>query len=305
MFRVRRLSRLLCLALTALLIPYPAAAAERTAAVFLDSAILPYRDVLDGFKESCRCTVVEYPARSQSPPSFPAGAASGIPDLVLSIGMDALTTVKDLRGIPVLSTLVPKAQARAVAGDTPGGIDMSLPPDAYFGAMRRLFPDARRVGLITGPAIAGAYVAAAIQAAGSHGFQLVVREWVPGAGVPGLLAGLRGGIDVFWMLPDPVVAREENLEAILLFSFENRVPVFSFARKYVMRGAVAALAVDPRRIGAQAGERARALWGGEARADADWEYVRVHTLVINRKVGAKMGYRLDADALGETVDVVE
>jgi hypothetical protein len=33
--------------------------------------------------------------------------------------------------------------------------------------------------------------------------------------------------------------------------------------------------------------------------------VRKHTLVINRKIGAKMGYRLDPDALGDAVDVVE
>ena len=65
---------------------------------------------------------------------------------------------------------------------------------------------------------------------------------------------MKGKIDIFWMLPDAEVITPETVDSILLFSFQNNVPVFSFSSKYVKMGALASLSVDPFALGAQTGE---------------------------------------------------
>lgn len=290
--------------MTVVAIAMPSLAGDGSIVVFYNPAIRPYRLVLDGFKQSCRCAVREYPLRNGGRSEGPFGFGGEKPDLILAIGLDALRSAEAIRGVPIISTMVPKAQARPGTGSTVTGIDMTLPPASYLEAMRRLFPAAKRIGVLYDPALLGEYVAAAAKAADGLGFRLVLREATRPADMPALLGNLRREIDLFWMLPDPTVAREETLNALLLFSFENKVPIFTFAKKYVEMGALAALTIDPVEIGVQAGEKARALRSGETGVAAPaWEYIRKHSLALNKKVGKKMGF--DLDARGEAADVID
>jgi putative ABC transport system substrate-binding protein len=77
------------------------------------------------------------------------------------------------------------------------------------------------------------------------GFEIITREVTRPYEVSGAIENLRGKIDVFWMLPDPIVITPETFNSILLFSFQNKVPVFSFSNKYVKMGALASLSADP------------------------------------------------------------
>lgn len=280
-----------------------ARAADGTVAVFFNPEIAPYRAVLDGFKESCGCTVIEHPLSGRKGPDPAAIAGAEQADLVLAIGLDALAKVKDIRNTPLLSTMVQRAPARETTGKEPAGIAMSLPPQQYLDAARRLFPSAKRIGLIFDPQNAEEYVREAVAAATGMGFQLVLREAANAAAVPGLLSGLRSEIDLLWMLPDPTVAGEQSFKHMLQFSFENKVPIVSFAKKYAVMGAIAALTVEPFDIGVQAGDMARAVRSGQAAPS--FEHIRKHTLVVNRKVGKKMGFRFDLDAFGRGADVID
>ena len=75
--------------------------------------------------------------------------------------------------------------------------------------------------------------------------------------MPAVIESMKGKIDIFWMLPDTDVITSETVDAILLFSFQNNVPVFSFSNKYVKMGALASLSVDPVALGAQTGDARR------------------------------------------------
>lgn len=280
-----------------------ARAGESTVAVFLNPEIGPYRAVLEGFRKSCNCTVVEYPVRDDTSPDPAATVRAGKADLILTIGLDALLKASEIRNTPLLATMVPRAQARKAAGRALAGIDMTLSPEAYLEAVLRLFPAAKHIGVIYDPANTGEYVHEAVRAAAARGLQLVAREATRTTEVPALLASLRPEIDILWMLPDPTVVREETLGPLLQFSFENKVPLLSFARKYVAMGALAALTVDPFEIGLQAGEKAPALQAGPATPSFD--YIRKRSLVVNRKVGKKMGFHFNLEALGEAADAID
>jgi putative ABC transport system substrate-binding protein len=158
-----------------------------------------------------------------------------------------------------------------------------------------MFPRARKIGVFHDPRNSGPFVAEASKIALRRGVELVVRTVSSPREVPALLDGMRNTLDIFWMLPDPTVVNPETVDAILLFSFQNNVPVFSFSHKYVDMGAVAALQVSPFDMGAQAGEIAKALSAGGKGPMRS--YANKYRFIINRKVAAKMGLWFSPDIM--------
>ena len=73
---------------------------------------------------------------------------------------------------------------------------------------------------------------------------------------------MKGKIDAFWMLPDITVICPETVEFILLFSIENKIPIFSFSEKYVEMGALMSLSINPVDLGKQAGQIAEKILAG-------------------------------------------
>ena len=84
-----------------------------------------------------------------------------------------------------------------------------------------------------------------------------------------------------------------------------RIPLYSFARKYVDLGAIAASQLDFAALGAQVAELVRHLPApASGAAGARWVYAREAQLVINQKVARKMGLVLDPDVLEAAADVI-
>jgi putative ABC transport system substrate-binding protein len=140
----------------------------------------------------------------------------------------------------------------------------------------------------TGPLVREASVAARQQ-----GISLVLKPVHEPRKALARLDELRGKIDILWMLPDATIMNAEMIDAMLLFSFQQSVPVFSFSEKYVKMGAVAALAIDPQNMGKQAGEMAWSLLQdgkGPLRV-----YASNPRLIVNSKVGAKLGVRINGE----------
>lgn len=95
------------------------------------------------------------------------------------------------------------------------------------------------------------------------------------------------------MLPDSTLLNSESVEYLMLFSFQNKVPVFSFSKQLVDRGAVAALSINPYDLGVQAGNIARLL--SQGRKGPLRVYAEKPHLSVNRKVAAKIGVRIGND----------
>jgi putative ABC transport system substrate-binding protein len=92
---------------------------------------------------------------------------------------------------------------------------------------------------------------------------------------------------------------------MLLASFESRLPLYGFARKYAELGAVAAAHLDPAAMGAQAAALlAVSLDGASEPAAARWRYATGAQLIVNQKIARKMGLDLEAALLEEADDVL-
>ena len=107
--------------------------------------------------------------------------------------------------------------------------------------------------------------------------------------VPAQLASLKGRIDWLWMVPDLTVLTPQTIDYMLLFSLENRVPIFTFAKKYLDQGAVLSVTFDPYDMGKQAGEMALKILHGTSPADLPPEMVRKVVVERNSKAAQMLG----------------
>jgi putative ABC transport system substrate-binding protein len=272
--------------------------------VICDREIAPYRALLDAFTKACDCKVRVIPPQDVKPEGFESRLKAEGVRAVLAVGVQARTAVEGLRELPVVLALVPQVNSWIDAHPNRHGIEMALSPRQHLETLRRVFPQAKRVGIIFDPAQSGGYVHEARTAAAALNLVLETREIAQPGELSRHLEGLIRQVDVLWLLPDPTVLQGTNLDLLLLASFETRVPLYGFARKYVEQGAIAAAHLDPAGLGVQAAGMIRRVSSPTAGAVQErWEYARKAQLILNQKVARKMGIVIDP-AVQEGADVI-
>ncbi len=274
-------------ALSALIVFFPLPADAFNVIVVKSAELRPYQDALRGFRDTCSCDAQEL--------TLEEGDGRGTvlqksPDAVVAIGTTVFKKVRALEGLPVIYAMVMPSEASLSLRPNISGVSMDISPETYVSTMKELFPRAKKIGLLYDPQHTAAFVAEAAKAAHAAGLELVDKQVLDPRKIPDLLDKMRGSIDVLWMVPDATIATAEAVDYLLHFSFQNSVPIFSFSKKYVEMGAVAALDVDPYDMGAQAGEIVKRLSAGKTGAIRAW--ARASHLTVNSKVAAKMGLRI-------------
>jgi len=267
---------------------------EASGIVALRSAnVRPYNEALQGFKSVKHDFSVTDILLSEADDNEVIRRIRRIrPDLILAIGPDAVEHVKEMKDLPIVYVMLPRQLPRNGAHNNIAGVSMYISPARYLNALTDVFPQARRIGLVYNPNNSDAFVKEAFKTAKLKGVELVVKEAERSENVPVLIDCLRNKIDVFWMLPDITVVTPETVDHMLLLSFENRVPVFTFSLKYVEMGAVAGLKVVPSDLGVQAGELAVKLLSDKPGGVPVREDARKTILVINRKMAGKLSLRI-------------
>lgn len=261
--------------------PLGASAAE--VVVLRSSDIKPYNDAVEGFRSACGCTV-----RQQAGPSDDA-------DAVFAVGVDAYRQAKGIRDIPVIYVMVPSTGERSSEPPNFSGVLMQISPNRYLEMIAEVLPSARRIGIIVGRD-EKAFPASAQTYAHALDLELVIRHSSGPASVPSIIDSLKGKIDALWIVPDQAVVNAETLNYMLLFSFQNRVPAISFAKKHVEMGALAALSIDPYALGVQAGELARKILR-EGPARQHRLEPRNAVLSLNLRIAEKLGLRMKEEIL--------
>lgn len=264
--------------------------------------IKPYKEAVEGFRETCGCTVTEMTLPGSGHDDVVRRILDENPDAVFAVGIDALEQIKAIRNIPILYTMVPSPHGIPSAATNISGVNAQISPERNLAAILDVMPEARRVGVIYDPRNSERFIQDAIAAAQAKGLKLVLRKVSRATEVPLALEGLRDKIDLLWMIPDSTVINAETVNQMFLFSFQNRVPVFTFSKKFVEMGAVAALNVIPRDMGAQAGDLAVKLLSGQQKGPIRTAAQKT-SLVINAKVARKLGLKLKDDLLRRTEDV--
>jgi putative ABC transport system substrate-binding protein len=249
-----------------------------------------YNDALEGFKSSCNCSVTVIDLSRKHGNHLVDEILDSSPDAVVAIGSKAYKAVKGLKTLPLFTMLVypfdPSKEGLV------WWVSTDIPPDKYLEAAAEILPHSGRIGLIINPALSGAYSRELLKAGKEKGLQIILKDVASARDVPAALSSLSGKIDLLMMIPDTTIAAEDSVLSMVSFSYQNKIPLMTFSRKFLEMGALISLEIDPYDIGTQTGDMARVvLKNGDVNPAAVY-YARKTLLVINKKIAGKLGIRI-------------
>ena len=255
--------------------------------------VAPYEEAIKGFKNVCDVKIKKLVLSELEGTDVSEKINEIRPDMVLAIGMDALSRVKMIEHIPVVYLMLLNPQSVVSGEKNITGVSMNIAQERQLRAFLEALPDLNSIGLLYDPDRTGYLAENVREAAREIGINLIAKEVHRSSDVPLLIKDMKGKIDAFWMLPDLTVITPETVEYLLLFSLENTVPILTFAKKYVESGALMSVGIDAFDIGTQAGEMAEKILSGRDVKDVQRVDARKAVISINLKVAGKLGVAID------------
>ena len=236
-----------------------------------------YQQALLGFQEVCDCsptpmggvksiqhfTLSRIIIGDKNDAEVTANIRSCRPDLILAVGNRGLRAATAVPGIPILYMLVTHPNRIVGQRSNITGVELRLPADLQLQTIHSHLPDLKRLGVIYDPRRTGALISEAKIAAPAHGISLLASPIHDRSKIPQLLGAMqRANLDGFWMVPDLTVLSPATLQDIFLFSLENKIPLITFADKFLHLGAAVSITFNMRAVGIQAGEIAQEIAAG-------------------------------------------
>jgi putative ABC transport system substrate-binding protein len=284
-----------------LLILSPGLAAAGQGIVAIQSIrVKPYEEAYKGFERACHCKVRRI-VHSEGKGIDVLEQINRIrPDMVLAIGRDALLRVKKIKDIPVVYVMVLNPQSILSGEKNITGVSMNIPPDKQLMPLLKALPKTKTIGLLYDPKRTGYFVKKARVAALGMGIRLEAKEIHNSRDVPSHIMDMKGKIDVFWMLPDITVVTPETMEFLLLFSFENNIPLLTFSEKYLELGAFMSMGIDAIDMGVQAGQMASKILSGRDVKNIQRVHARKMIVSTNLMIAGKLGINLNIAGISGT-----
>jgi putative tryptophan/tyrosine transport system substrate-binding protein len=253
----------------------------------------PYEESARGFQTICKTQMERLVISEMKGMDIVAEIRKARPSLILAIGVDALKEIKGIDDIPVVYLMVSNPQSVSGKGANVTGVRMNVPQEEQVSIFLKAVPSLKTVGLIYNQAMTGYQARRAMDACRDAGVNMIARDISEAREAPSAIMELKGKVDGFWMLPDATVFTPETREFLFLFSMENRVPILTFAEKYVESGAMISIGMDPFDMGVQAGEMALGILSGKPVSAVQPVDARKRVITINQKIAGKLGVAVD------------
>ena len=297
--------KLFVILLFKLLILSPCIAEANPKVIVIQSLMIkPFEEALSGFKSVCDCKIERLTVSEMEGVDVVKEVLKIKPDIILTVGIDALSKVKKIKDIPIVYLMIPNPQSVISKEENITGVNMNIPPEKQLGLLQEVLYQVKRVGLLYDPSKTGFFVEKALYSSEKLEIKLVLKEVHNPKDVPSMLDSMKDEIDIFWMLPDTTVITPETVEYLFLFSLENKIPVLTFSDKYLDLGAMISVGIDAFDIGRQAGEIAKEILSGTNIKNLPRVDARKAVLTLNLKVAKKLGIRVNNN-IADTVRIVE
>lgn len=217
--------------------------------------------------------------------------------LVITVGVKAAEHVADRGGkTPVLAVLVTENWYRdggrsllTQGGRSAGVIVLEQPFPRQFQLINRVFPDAKKVGVVVGQdnvrQLAELEKAASVQ-------QLTLVSAVAES-EPRLVATLGQVLseaDLLLAIPDPDFLNRNTVQSVLMTTYRYRDPVIGYSKALSRAGALVSVYSSPKQIGRQAGEIAVAAINGGKLNGLQWP--KYFSISVNTHVARSLGVNL-------------
>lgn len=273
--------------------------------VILSSDIPPYRQAFEGFKGAVQAKngaarIFEHNLAKEGD-GVMERIASEHPLLVFAVGPDAAKFSREkIRNIPVVSAMV--LNADSLAGPNATGVSLDIPFRTKLEKIRRILPDARRIGVIYSSASAPTYREAQ-QACRALGLQAVGKEIASGKDLHDAFDDISQQIDLLFMIPDTKIYFPKSIEYILIEGIKHKVPIVGLASSYTRAGAIVSFEADYADLGRQAGEMALRIADGEKPSRIEPSRPKRVKMSVNLVVAERLGIRISPEILREASDV--
>jgi putative ABC transport system substrate-binding protein len=293
----------LILALAVLLAP-GTLAAQKACAV-LSSDITPYREAMEGFRQSFKGQVQQLvmPAEAGRAGEIVAQIEGAGCSVVVAMGSNALKFLRlRMTSKPIVFAMTLSPTSEGISGLNITGVFLEPSPSMSLAAIRKVFPSARRIAALYSRSSQG-YMDAARREAQAQGIGLIAMPAPTTGDAIRAVAVAMTQADVIWMIPDIVTSAQAVFEAMLDASLRNNVPIFALAGKHVSAGALAALSTDYGGNGRQAGALAQRIAAGSQASAIAPEYSTDAGIVLNLRTARRMGISVPDSVISQAVEV--
>lgn len=237
--------------------------------------------------------------------------AGDTPDVIVAIATpSAQTMVASTKTIPVVfSAITDPVGAKLVSdamhpGENVTGVTDMTPIAAHMALVKRVVPNAKRLGVISNPGEANSVsLVALIEAeAPKAGMSVVLAAATKSGEVLAAARSLVGKVDAIYIPTDNTVV--SAFEAVVKVGNEAHIPVLAADTDSVKRGAVAAAGFDYYDIGRQTGHMVVKILKGANPGDMAVEGVAKTELYLNMKSAKTQGVTLSDALIGEAKDII-
>lgn len=269
-----------------------------TAIVLRAGAAVAEEALVNGLRdEAARAAVAldvrAVPAGESAGRALVASAAAERPCAMVTIGPGPTRLATEAtKRIPVVATLVMVGSLPAQRPNVTG-VSLDFPLAVQLAWLQRILPDRRIVGLLYDPAQNARTVAALTRLAADRQLAVVERAVSTPDEMPAALGVIAQRAEVLFAIPDTLVLSRETAQALLVFSFQNRVPFVGLSDAWVKAGALYALERDYRDVGVQAAALVARVAAGEDPATIPFEAPRKVVYVLNRRAAEQMKVHLE------------
>lgn len=249
--------------------------------------IQPFYEVKRGFEEACNSNIQDLIVTGMESTDVEQKILKSHPDIILAVGTEGLSKTISIKSIPIIYVMVLNPDILLKGNKNISGVNIHIPFEEQISIFMEILPGMKKIGIVYHQKKSGDIVNMIAVALKDKGIALIPKMIESSKNVPSAILELAGKVDAYWMIPDISVITPETVEFLLMTSFKNNIPIFSFAEKYVKKGALISIGMDPFDIGKQAGIMADRIFKGakiEAVPPVD---VRKALISINTKIAEK------------------
>ncbi|WP_447593322.1 ABC transporter substrate-binding protein [Aquipseudomonas campi] len=234
------------------------------------------------------------------------------PDVIVAIATpSAQAVVAGTKSIPVVFTAVTdpvEAQLTPsweASGTNVTGVSDVLELDKQVALIKRILPDATRVGIVYNPGEANSVVVVKRlkELLTSQNMTLVEAAAPRSVDVGSAARSLAGKVDVIYTNTDNNVV--SAYESLVKVGIDTKTPLIASDTDSVKRGAIAALGVNYRDLGEQTGRIVVRILNGEKPGDIKPETSSNLSLFVNPKAAKAQGVTLSQELLDSAAEIIE
>ena len=234
------------------------------------------------------------------------------PDVIVAIATpSAQAVVAATKTIPVVFTTVTDPVAAQLTPSWEAshtnvtGVSDVLELDKQIGLIKRILPDAKRVGIVYNPGEANSVVVVKSlkEQLESQGMSLVEAAAPRSVDVGSAARSLVGKVDVIYTNTDNNVV--SAYESLVKVGNDTKTPLIASDTDSVKRGAIAALGINYRDLGEQTGRIVVRILNGENPGDIKPETSTNLNLFVNPKAAKAQGVTLTQELLDSAAEIIE